>query len=295
VLLFLVNLYGAALSYLDLDYVGLDKNMWILLFVAFCVKAPLFPFHVWLPFAHVEASTGASIILAAIMLKLGGYGIIKFMLPLFFFETHLFFKPFAVFLCLISIVYGGYCSLRQLDLKRQVAFSSIAHMGFALLGIFSFTEVGIKGSIYLMISHGLTSSALFFLIGVLSDRFHTRSVLAFSGLFTVMPSFSFFLLVFSLANIGFPGTSGFLPEFFVLIAVLKSIPSILLFVLFGMFVLTASSLLVILRVLFGHAKIFFVRSSWIDLLFHEFFVLAVLLFWVIHLGLFDFFSVNIHH
>lgn len=214
-----------------------------------------------MPFAHVEASTPISIILAAIMLKLGGYGIIKFMLPLFLFDVHLFFKPFVVFLCLLSVIYGAYCSLRQIDLKRQIAFSSVSHMGFALLGIFSFTEVGIKGSIYLMVSHGLTSSALFFLIGVLSDRFHSRSVLVYSGLFSVMPVFSFFMFVFSLANIGFPGTSGFLPEFLILVSILKSTPFILFFVLFGMLLVTAGTLLVLLRILFGHVKYFFTNSA----------------------------------
>lgn len=208
----------------------------------------------------MEASSAVSIILAAIMLKLGGYGLIRFMLPLFSVDVHLFFKPFAVLLCVISILYGGYCALRQIDLKRQVAFSSISHMGFALLGVFSFTEIGIKGSVYLMISHGITSSALFFIIGILSDRFHSRSLVAFSGLFTIMPLFSYFIILFSLANVGFPGTSGFLPEFFILLAVLKSTPSVLFFVILGMFISAAGTLLVLFRLLFGHYKTTYFQS-----------------------------------
>lgn len=225
------------------------------------------------------------------MLKLGGYGLIKFMLPLFSTDTHLFFKPFALLLCVLSIIYGGYCALRQIDLKRQVAFSSISHMGFALLGVFSFTDIGIKGSIYLMISHGLTSSALFFLIGVLSDRFHSRSLMAFSGLFSVMPLFSYCIIVFSLANVGFPGTSGFLPEFFILLAVLKSIPSVLFFVLIGMFISAASTLLVLFRLLFGHGKVLYFRSTWVDLTHIEIFVLGSIMCLVVAFGLVDFLMV----
>jgi len=140
----------------------------------------------------VEASTATSIILAALMLKLGGYGLIKFILPLHSPATHMFFRPLAMFICITGIFYGSLCAIRQLDLKRQIAFSSISHMSFASLGIFSYTEIGIKGAVYLMLSHGLTASALFFAIGVLSDRYHTRSIIAFSGLFGSMPLFSCF-------------------------------------------------------------------------------------------------------
>jgi NADH-quinone oxidoreductase subunit M len=168
---------------------------------------PLFPFHIWLPYAHVEASTATSIILAALLLKLGGYGLLKFMLPLFNISVHLYFQPFILILCLIGLVYGGFCALRQIDLKRQIAFSSVSHMSFVSIGIFTFSEIGIKGAVYLMLSHGLTSAALFYIVGILSDRYHTRSIMAFAGLLAPMPIFAFFLLVISLANIGFPGTS----------------------------------------------------------------------------------------
>jgi NADH-quinone oxidoreductase subunit M len=195
------------------------------------------------------------------MLKLGGYGVLKFMLPLFSVETHLFFKPLALLICVLGTIYGGLCALRQIDMKRQIAFSSISHMSFATIGIFTFTEVGVKGSLYLMLSHGLTSAALFYLVGVLSDRYHTRSVFAFSGLLSAMPIFSFFMLVMSLANVGFPGTSGFLPELIVLVSVVSAAPLTLFLVLLGMLLTTASTLVLLLRILFGHTKIFYFKSS----------------------------------
>lgn len=229
--------------------------------MAFAVKLPLFPLHIWLPHAHVEASTVTSIILAALMLKLGGYGVIKFMLPAFSNTTHLLYKAVALFISIVGLIYASLAALRQLDLKRQVAFSSIAHMSFTTVGIFTFTEAGIKGAVYLMVSHGLTSSALFFLIGVLSERFHTRSVLAFSGLLAVMPLFAFFFIYSNLANIGFPGTSGFVPEFYVLVSVISDSLRYLIPVLLGMFLTTAGSLVVLLRVLFGHLKLTYTSSS----------------------------------
>lgn len=209
----------------------------------------------------MEASTSTSIILAALMLKLGGYGVLKFMLPLFTIETHLFFRPFALTICILGTIYGGFAAIRQIDMKRQIAFSSISHMSFATLGIFSFTNAGIKGSVYLMLSHGLTSAALFFLVGVLSDRYHTRSIMGFSGLLTTMPIFSFFLIFISLANVGFPGTSGFLPEFFILVAVISSAPMILFPILAGMLLTAASSLILLLRLLFGSPKSIYSKSN----------------------------------
>lgn len=225
------------------------------------MKIPLFPFHIWLPYAHVEASTPASIILAALMLKLGGYGVLKFMLPLFSIHTHLYFRPLALLICVLGTIYGGLSALRQIDMKRQIAFSSVSHMSFASIGIFTFTEAGVKGSVYLMLSHGLTSAALFYLVGVLSERYHTRSILAFSGLLSAMPVFSFFLILMSLANVGFPGTSGFLPELIILVSVISSAPSTLLPVLLGMLFTTASSLVLLLRILFGHLKGLYSNSS----------------------------------
>ena len=224
----------------------------------------------------MEASTPASIVLAALMLKLGGYGLIRFMLPLFSSDVHMYFRPLALFISVAGVIYGAFCALRQLDLKRQIAFSSISHMSFASVGIFTFTDLGIKGAIYLMLSHGLTSSALFYLVGILSDRYHTRSAMAFGGLLSVMPIFCFFMLLASLANVGFPGTSGFLPELLVVAAIVSSTPGVLLPVLLGMLLTTACTLLALLRMLFGHVKIYYINSSATDVNRVEFFVLSVL-------------------
>lgn len=288
ILLLILNTY----SLLNIDFINNQESTnelvaWILLFIGFGVKIPLFPFHIWLPYAHVEASTSVSIVLAALMLKLGGFGLIKYMLPLFTVETHLFFRPFAIVICVIGALYGGIVAIRQIDLKRQIAFSSISHMSFATLGIFTFTEVGIKGAVYLMLSHGLTSSALFYLVGVLSERHHTRSILAFSGLFGVMPVFSFFLLIASLANVGFPGTSGFIPEFLILVAILSTIPSLLPILLLGMLAVTAATLISLLRLLFGNPKVIYTTSAWLDLTKIELFILTILSFWIIFAGFYD--------
>jgi NADH-quinone oxidoreductase subunit M len=209
------------------------------------------------------------------MLKLGGYGLIKFMLPMFSIEVHSTLSSFAFILCVFGGIYSSLAALRQVDLKRYVAFSSVAHMSFATAGVFTFTEIGIKGAIYLMLSHGLTSSAMFFLVGVLSDRYHTRAVTAFSGLFASMPIFSFFFIITSLANAGFPGTSGFIPEIEVLLGSLLSTNTIqitnvfsigynmpfVLLMLVGMFFTTISTLLPMLRMLFGNIKTFYSKSG----------------------------------
>lgn len=225
------------------------------------------------------------------MLKLGGYGLIKFMLPMFIAETHKFLGFSALVLCVFGCIYSSISALRQVDLKRYVAFSSVAHMSFATAGIFTFTETGIKGAVYLMLSHGLTSSAMFFLVGILSDRYHTRAVTAFSGLLATMPVFSFFFIVTSLANAGFPGTSGFIPELEVLIGLVESSANTtgmsILFALVAMFLTTATTLLPLLRMLFGHPKTLYPNSSTVDLTKSEFYVLAVLTTFIIVLGMYD--------
>lgn len=225
-----------------------------MLFAAFAVKLPLVPFHTWLPYAHVEASTVASIILAAILLKLGGYGIVKYLLPFFTLDIHLMYRPVILMLSVYSLIYSSLAAIRQLDLKRQIAFSSIAHMSFVMLGLFISSDIGIKGSVFLMLSHGLTSAGLFFAVGILAERYHTRSIMGFSGLIAVMPLFSSLLFIIMLANIGFPGTSGFIPELFIVIGILSTSPSLLFPTLFGIFLTTVGGLLVLMRLLFGHIK-----------------------------------------
>jgi NADH-quinone oxidoreductase subunit M len=261
------------------DYIGSMMagavTFWLLLFVAFAVKVPLFPTHIWLPYAHVEASTTASIVLASLLLKLGGYGILKFLLPAFNCDIHIFFQSGALLICLIGLIYGGLCALRQADIKRQIAFSSVAHMSFAVLGIFTYTEAGAKGSLYLMVSHGLTAAALFFMAGALSDRHHTRSVFAYGGLIQVMPTLIAFFIYISLANIGFPGTSGFVPELILIVATISTTLYILAPVMFGMFISAAAALLLMLRIAFGHIK-GYSRFQFADATRIESFVLGVL-------------------
>jgi NADH-quinone oxidoreductase subunit M len=294
-LICLLNMYSLSqIDFISDSVLPLNNKMlWLLLFVAFAVKIPLFPFHIWLPYAHVEASTPVSIILAALMLKLGGYGIIKFMLPLFDIETHRYYQFISLTICVVGCIYASFSALRQIDLKRYIAFSSIAHMSFATIGIYTYSEIGIKGSIYLMLSHGLTSAALFFLIGTISDRYHTRSITSFSGLMLSMPIFSFFFIFMSLANVGFPGTSGFIPELEVLISVVSQsssdIPNIMyiIFILFGMFITTVGTLVPLLRMLFGHLKVFSFKSNWLDLNKQEFFILFIISLFILILGLYD--------
>ena len=189
-----------------------------------------------------------------------------------------FFDPRPLFVCGLGVIYGSMVALRQVDLKRQIAFSSIAHMSFAMLGVFTFTQLGIKGAMYLMLSHGLTSAALFYLVGVLSDRYHTRSVLAYGGLMGSMPVFAFFLILASLANVGFPGTSGFIPELFVLVAIISASPLLLIPALAGMLLTTAGTLIVLLRLLFGHVKTGYVGVGYTDISKLDFIVVSFLHF-----------------
>jgi proton-translocating NADH-quinone oxidoreductase chain M len=183
-------------------------------FITFATKAPMLPFHIWLPEAHVEAPTVGSVILAALVVKLGGYGFLRYSLPIFV-DAQRSFVCFIYVLSVIGILYASLTTMRQIDLKRIIAYSSVAHMNLAVLGLYSFTQQGIDGSIYLMLGHGLVSGALFICVGVLYDRHHTRLLRYFSGLATVMPVFACLFFLFTLANMGFPGTVNFAGEFMI--------------------------------------------------------------------------------
>ncbi len=209
---------------IELYAMGIDPKyqnlLWLAFFSSFAVKTPMWPVHTWLPDAHVEAPTAGSVLLAAILLKMAGYGFIRFSLGLFPIASE-FFIPLVYFLSLVAIVYTSLVALMQDDMKKLIAYSSVAHMGFVTLGIFSITQQGIEGSIFQMISHGLVSAALFLCVGVVYDRMHTRLINNYGGIVSVMPKYAILFMVFTLAAIGLPGTSGFIGELLILIGVFK--------------------------------------------------------------------------
>ena len=190
---------------------GVQTWLWLAFFASFAVKLPMWPVHTWLPDAHVEAPTSGSVVLAAILLKMGGYGFLRFSLPMFPDASELF-QPLMFALSVVAIVYASLVAFRQTDIKKLVAYSSVAHMGFVTLGIFAFNEEGIQGAIFQMISHGIISGALFFCVGVIYDRMHTREISFYGGLVHRMPVYAAFMMLFSMANVGLPGTSGFIGE-----------------------------------------------------------------------------------
>ena len=192
--------------------------LWPAFFIGFAIKLPLWPFHTWLPDAHVEAPTAGSVILAAVLLKMGGYGMIRFMLPLLP-DACQFYSGFAFALGAIAVFYTSLVALAQSDMKKLIAYSSVAHMAFIVLGCFSLNPNGVNGAMVQMISHGFTSAALFFCVGVLYDRVHSREINDYRGIIKKMPYFSGLLLFFTLASIGVPGTSGFVGEILVLIGI----------------------------------------------------------------------------
>ena len=195
--------------------------LWLAFFASFAVKLPMFPVHTWLPDAHVQAPTAGSVILAGILLKLGGYGFMRFSLPMFP-DASQFFQPFMFTLSVIAIVYASLVAWRQTDMKKLVAYSSVAHMGFVTLGLFSFTEIGIQGAVYQMLSHGLISGALFLVVGVIYDRAHTRDISAFGGLVHRMPVYATLFMLFTMANVGLPGTSGFVGEILTMVGAFQA-------------------------------------------------------------------------
>ena len=193
-------------------------ELWLFLafFLAFAIKIPLFPFHTWLPDAHVEAPTAGSVLLAGVLLKMGTYGLVRFSLPLFPHISHLF-APLISMLAVVGIIYGALVAMVQPDMKKLVAYSSVSHLGFIVLGIFSFTVQGIEGAVYQMLNHGVSTGALFLLVGVIYDRRHTRLIDEFGGLANRMPIYAAFFLIVTLSSIGLPGLNGFVGEFLVLL------------------------------------------------------------------------------
>ena len=227
--------------------------LWLAFFASFAVKVPMLPVHIWLPEAHVEAQTGGSVILAGILLKLGTYGFLRFSIPMFP-DATLYFTPFIYTLSVIAILYTSLTTIRQIDLKKIIAYSSVAHMNFVTIGMFSLNMQGIEGSILLMLSHGLVSSALFLCVGVLYDRHKTRLVRYYGGIVNTMPIFSVIFLFFTLANMSLPGTSSFIGEFLILVGAFQRNTLIATIAALGMVLGAAYSLWLYNRVVFGNLK-----------------------------------------
>jgi NADH-quinone oxidoreductase subunit M len=229
---------------------SLQTWAWLAFFASFAVKMPMWPVHTWLPDAHVEAPTAGSVILAAILLKMGGYGFLRFSLPMFPLASH-DFAPFVFTLSVIAIIYTSLVALMQEDVKKLIAYSSVAHMGFVTMGIFAVTTQGVAGGMFQMISHGIVSGALFLCVGIVYDRMHTREIAAYGGLVNRMPLYALVFMVFTMANVGLPGTSGFVGEFMTLLGTFKvSIPTTF-FATFGVILSAAYALWLYRKVVFG--------------------------------------------
>src|SRR6478735_4133381 len=230
--------------------VSMQPWLWLAFFASFAVKMPMWPVHTWLPDAHVEAPTAGSVILAAILLKMGGYGFIRFSIPMFP-DASAMFAPLVFALSVIAIVYTSLVALMQEDIKKLIAYSSVAHMGFVTMGLFTLTPQGIQGAMFQMMSHGLVSGALFLCVGVIYDRMHTREIAAYGGLVNRMPIYAVALMVFTMANVGLPGTSGFVGEFLTLLGAFRANPWVAFFATTGVILSACYALWLYARVMFG--------------------------------------------
>ena len=229
---------------------GMQHWLWLAFFASFAVKMPMWPVHTWLPDAHVEAPTAGSVILAGILLKMGGYGLLRFSLPMFP-EASAYFAPFVFTLSVIAIVYTSLVALMQEDMKKLIAYSSVAHMGYVTMGIFTLTQEGIQGAVFQMVSHGFVSGALFLCVGVVYDRMHTREISAYGGLVFRMPIYATLFMVFTMANVGLPGTSGFIGEFLTLLATFGRNTWVAFFATTGVILSAAYALWLYRRIIFG--------------------------------------------
>ena len=311
-LLFFYTLFGSLLMLIGLLYIysitgtlnleyllqfnfTFDEQCWLWLafFLSFASKIPMFPFHVWLPEAHVEAPTVGSVLLAGILLKLGVYGFLRFSLNLFP-EASLFFSPLVYLLSVIGVIYASLSAIRQTDLKRIIAYSSVAHMNLVTLGIFSFNVIGLEGSILQSISHGFVSGAMFLLVGILYDRYHSRLLYYYGGIVHMMPIYSVLLLIFTMANIALPGTSSFVGEFLLLSGIYKTSSVSSIVGTTGVILCGAYSLWLYNRIIFGNLKIAYI-TRFKDINFRELSVLLPLLILVIFMGIFPSFFSNFIH
>ena len=256
--------------------------LWLAFFSSFAVKMPMWPVHTWLPDAHVEAPTAGSVILAAILLKMAGYGFIRFSIGMFPYGSA-YFTPLIFILSIIAIIYTSLVALMQDDMKKLIAYSSVGHMGFVTLGIFTFTQQGIEGSMFQMLSHGLVSAALFLCVGVLYDRMRSRKISDYGGVVNYLPKFSLLFIVFALSALGLPGTSGFIGEFLVLVGAFKK--SFILAILASIGVILAAAYMLWLskRVIFGETRNSNIKSLK-DINMSEGVVLSILVFMTIFFG-----------
>ena len=271
--------------------------LWLAFFSSFAVKMPMWPVHTWLPDAHVEAPTAGSVILAAILLKMAGYGFLRFSIPMFPIASE-YFTPLIYALSIIAIIYTSLVALMQDDMKKLIAYSSVAHMGYVTLGIFTLTKQGIEGSIYQMISHGLISAALFLCVGVVYDRLNSRMISTYGGLVNYIPKYSFLFLIFALAALGLPGTSGFLGEFLVLTGTFQKNYTAAMLATFGVVLGAAYMLWLTKRVIFGVTNNSEIKNL-SDVNKSEIVMLATLAFLIIFFGfyplpLMDTFSVSVN-
>jgi proton-translocating NADH-quinone oxidoreductase chain M len=270
-----------------------QRFLWLAFFASFASKVPMIPVHIWLPEAHVEAPTAGSVVLAGILLKLGSYGFLRFSLPLFP-EASLYFTPFIFALSILGVIYPSLTAIRQTDLKRIIAYTSVAHMNLVMIGLFSFNVLGLEGAILQSLSHGFVSSALFLIIGVVYDRHHTRMVKYYSGLVQTMPLFTIIFLIFTMANIALPGTSSFVGEFLILSGAFKVSTTATFFGATGMILGGGYSLWLFNRISYGNLKIQYL-TNFQDITLRELFVFLPLLFGTFVMGIYPEIFLDVIH
>lgn len=276
---------SSTLSVLGFQIVGGAQTlMWLAFFASFAVKMPMWPVHTWLPDAHVQAPTAGSVVLAAILIKMGGYGFLRFSLPMFPVASDIM-QNFVFFLSVAAIILTSLIALAQTDMKKLIAYSSVAHMGFVTMGIFTFNQQGLDGAIFQMISHGFISGALFLSVGVIYDRMHTREISAYGGLAVRMPIYALIFMLFTMGNVGLPGTSGFVGEFLTLVAVFKVNTWAAFGATFGVILSAAYALYLYRRVMFGDLIKESLKSIQ-DLDRREILLFAPLVFFTILLGIY---------
>lgn len=270
-----------------------QKLLWLAFFASFAIKIPMVPVHIWLPEAHVEAPTAGSVILAGILLKLGAYGFLRFSIPMFP-DATAYFTPLVYTMSVVAIIYTSLTTLRQIDLKKIIAYSSVAHMNFVTIGMFTLNAQGIEGSILLMLSHGLVSSALFLCVGVLYDRYKTRLIKYYGGVTQTMPIFSVLFLFFILANMSLPGTSSFVGEFLVLVGAFQSNTSIAILASTGIILGAAYSIWLYNRVAFGSISTDYIKT-FTDVNRREIFIFSPFVLLVLVMGIYPEIFLNPMH